>query len=126
MWKKILAAVLMVLASAIAMAAVDANKANQAELDSMKGSGPATSKSILDERKKGDFKDWQDFIKRVKGIGEKKAENLSANGLTVNGQAYQGTSAAKKEAKAQKKQVKAEKKQAKADAAKAAASGSKK
>ncbi|HKB54231.1 MAG TPA: helix-hairpin-helix domain-containing protein [Ramlibacter sp.] len=126
MWKKILAAVLMVLASAIAMAAVDANKANQAELDSMKGIGPATSKSILDERKKGDFKDWQDFIKRVKGIGEKKAENLSANGLTVNGQAYQGTSAAKKEAKAQKKQVKAEKKQAKADAPKAAASGSKK
>lgn len=69
-----------------AWAQVDVNKADQAALDGIKGIGPATSKAILEERKKGgNFKDWDDLQKRVKGVGEKSAEKLSQAGLTVNG-----------------------------------------
>jgi competence protein ComEA len=112
MLKKILALFLMLYA-AVAMAAVDVNKANDAQLDAVKGIGPATSKAILAERKKGDFKDWSDFIARVKGIGDKKAETLSKEGLTVNGEPFKAAAAAKKDAKAE---AKAEKKEAKATA----------
>jgi competence protein ComEA len=127
MLKKILA-VLLALCATIAMAAVDVNKATEAQLDSVKGIGPATSKLIMSERKKGEFKSWEDFIERVKGVGEARAAKLSGDGLTVNGSAYK---AAKKEAKAaakedkkdakaaMKEEKKDDKKQAKAEAASA-------
>lgn len=121
MLKKILALFVMLYA-AVAMAAaaaVDVNKATDAQLDAVKGIGPATSKAIVTERKKGDFKDWSDFISRVKGIGEKKAESLSKEGLTVNGESFKAAAATKKDEK------KADKKEAKAEAAKPAASGTK-
>ncbi|UUZ57109.1 DUF655 domain-containing protein [Massilia sp. H-1] len=60
-----------------AFAQVDVNKADTAALDSVKGVGPAMSKQILDERAKGEFKDWADFQKRVKGVGDKRAAKLS-------------------------------------------------
>ena len=66
MIKKILAAMLALFA-AVAFAAVDANKATQAELEAVKGIGPSIATKILDERKKGSFKDWQDMVERVKG-----------------------------------------------------------
>lgn len=70
----------------LAFADVDVNKADQAALDGIKGIGPAMSRAILDERKKGgEFKDWDDLQKRVKGVGEKNTEKLSLAGLTVNG-----------------------------------------
>ena len=56
--------------AAAAFAAVDVNTAKAAELDGIKGIGPVMSKRILDERKKGEFKDWQDLVARVKGMGE--------------------------------------------------------
>ena len=113
MLKKILAVLVMLYATmAMALAAVDVNKGTDAQLDAVKGIGPATSKAIVAERKKGDFKNWQDFIDRVKGIGEKKAATLSQQGLTVNGEAYKPAAAAKKEDK-------------KADAGKMATSGAK-
>ena len=87
MFKKILAAVAM-LSAAAAFAAVDANKASVAELDGLKGVGPAMSQRILDARKQGEFKNWEDLMARVKGVKGKKAEKLSDEGLTVNGQAY--------------------------------------
>lgn len=88
MLKKLLLATAVLIATmGFAFAQVDVNKADQAALDSVKGIGPKTSKAIIDERKKGgDFKDWTDFEKRVKGIGEKNAAKLSNAGLTVNGQ----------------------------------------
>jgi competence protein ComEA len=88
MLKKLLLAVAVLIATmGFAFAQVDVNKADQAALDSVKGIGPKTSKTIVDERKKGgDFKDWADFEKRVKGVGEKSAAKLSDAGLTVNGQ----------------------------------------
>lgn len=79
-----------------AFAVVEINSADQAALDSVAGIGPATSKAILDERKKGgNFKDWSDLEARVKGVGEKNSVKLSAAGLVVNGQTHQGTSASK-------------------------------
>jgi competence protein ComEA len=96
MLKKILSVLLMLYAAAC-FAAVDANKANAAELDSIKGIGPAMSTRILDERKKGNFKDWPDFISRVKGLGEANAAKLSKQGLTVNGAEFKGAVAAKAE-----------------------------
>jgi competence protein ComEA len=114
MLKKLLAVALM-LFTALAMAAVDVNKATDAQLDSVKGIGPVTSKLIMSERKKGEFKNWQDFIDRVKGIGDKRAAGLSAEGLTVNGKAYKDT-AAKSDKKEAKASAKEEKKEAKASA----------
>lgn len=114
MLKKILAAVAM-LSAAVCFAAVDVNKASAAELDSIKTIGPGTSTKILDERKKGEFKDWNDFIERVKGVGEVNAAKFSAEGMTVNGEAFKGAAPAAKK-------VKEEKAVAKADTAKPAAS----
>lgn len=110
MLKKLLAVALM-LFTALAMAAVDVNKATDAQLDSVKGIGPVTTKLITSERKKGEFKDWQDFIDRVKGIGESRAEKLSTEGLTVNGKPYKKAAAKeeKKEAKTAAKAASAKK-----------------
>jgi competence protein ComEA len=138
MWKKILV-ILAMLYAAASFAAVDVNKASAAELDSVKGIGPAISGKIIDERKKGSFKDWQDFIDRIKGVGENNAAKFSAEGLTVNGNSFKGAAAAKKDeksaakeekkatptaAKEEKKEAKAAAKEAKAEKAKAKASAS--
>ena len=87
MLKKLLMFITMLYAS-IAFAAVDVNQANAAELDSIKGIGPAISGKIIEERKKGTFKDWSDLLARVNGIGPKSAANFSKGGLTVGGTAY--------------------------------------
>ena len=76
--------------AAASFAAVDVNKATTAELDGVKGIGPTMSAKIVGERKKADFKDWNDFMTRVSGIGKKSAANLSTNGLTVDGAAFKG------------------------------------
>jgi len=123
MLKKILA-VLVMLYAAVAMAAVDVNKASEADLDGVKGIGPVTSKLILSERKKGEFKSWDDFIARVKGIGESKAAKLSAEGLTINGSAYKAAAATKKD-EPKKEEKKAEAKPAATVAAAPAASAAK-
>ncbi len=93
MFKKLMAAVLAMMAAA-AFAAVDVNKATAAELDGIKGIGPGISAKILDERKKGSFKDWNDLVERVKGIGEGNAAKFSAEGMTVNGSGFKGVAAA--------------------------------
>ncbi|MFT4195853.1 ComEA family DNA-binding protein [Ottowia sp.] len=100
MFKKLLA-VLALFYAAVSFAAVDVNTATAADLDSVKGIGPGLSGRILDERKKGSFKDWSDLIARVKGVGDKSAARFSAEGMTVNGAAYAGAAAkAAKEPKA--------------------------
>ncbi len=110
MLKKILA-ILAMLYAAAAFAAVDVNKATAAELDGIKGIGPVMSKRILDERKKGEFKSWDDLITRVKGISEGNAARFE--GLTVKGAEFKKATTAKKE---EKKDAKADKKEAKAEA----------
>lgn len=107
MLKKLVAVALMMYA-AMSFAAVDVNKATAAELDAIKGIGPGISGKILDERKKGNFKDWNDFIDRVKGIGDGNAAKFSAEGLTVSGATFKGVAAApaKKDDKAAAKDAK--------------------
>jgi competence protein ComEA len=101
MFRKLWLAIAMFIATmGFAFAQVDVNKADQAALDGVKGLGPAMSKRIIDERKKGgDYKDWADFEKRVKGIGDKNSAKLSRAGLTVNGQPKPNAPAASKDAK---------------------------
>ncbi|MBS0292243.1 MAG: helix-hairpin-helix domain-containing protein [Proteobacteria bacterium] len=70
------------------LAAVDVNLAREADLDGVKGIGPALSARILAERAKGRFQDWRDLIVRVKGIGPAAAVRLSEQGLTVDGAGY--------------------------------------
>ncbi|MFI5445185.1 ComEA family DNA-binding protein [Polaromonas sp. UC242_47] len=88
---------------AVSFAAVDVNKATAAELDGVKGIGPVISSKIVEERKKGDFKNWADLESRISGIKDKKSAALSDAGLTVNGSTYKGApapaAAAKTEAK---------------------------
>lgn len=138
MFKKLLA-FFAAMYMAVSFAAVDVNKATAAELDGIKGIGPGISTKILDERKKGNFKDWNDFIERVKGIGEGNAAKFSAEGLTVGGASFKGVAAApaaaakkdeKPAAKAEEKKAeakaKADEAKAKADADKAAKADAKK
>ena len=99
MFKKILA-FFAAMSLVAAFAAVDVNKATEAELDGIKGIGPVTSKLIMSERKKGEFKSWDDFVARVKGVGDKSAAKFSAEGLTVSGAAYTGAGAVDAKAKA--------------------------
>ncbi len=60
------------------LAAVDINTAEQAKLESVKGIGTDLSDRILAERKKAEFRDWPDLMRRVKGIGAATAARLSA------------------------------------------------
>ena len=97
MIKKLLASVIslaLALFAATVFAAVEVNTATPAELDSVKGIGPAISAKIVDARKNGPFKDWEDLVSRVKGIGEKNSAEFSAAGLTVNGSARSSAPAA--------------------------------
>ena len=100
MIKKLMLSFAALLASTgFALAQVDVNKADAVALDSVKGVGPSMSKAILDERGKGEFKDWADFQKRVKGIGGKNAAKLSEAGLQVNGKSLEGAAAKPAETK---------------------------
>ena len=81
-----------------AFAAAEANKASQAELESVKGIGPGLSGKILKAREAGSFKNWTDLVDRVGGIGPGNAAKFSQAGLTVGGAGYDGTAAAAKPA----------------------------
>ena len=72
-------------------AGVEVNQATVADLDGLKGVGPAMSRRILEARQQGEFKDWSDFMARVKGVKPRAAAKLSAEGLTVKGEAFRGT-----------------------------------
>jgi competence protein ComEA len=77
--------------AALLIAAADAtevNSASQAELERIKGIGPALSQRLLDERARSPFSDWADLMKRAGGVKAATAARLSAAGLTVNGSAY--------------------------------------
>ncbi|WP_322071030.1 ComEA family DNA-binding protein [Paraburkholderia bannensis] len=74
------------LSAALAIAGVEVNSADETALESVKGIGPVHAKAIIDERtKNGPFKDADDLVNRVKGIGPKSVQNLEAAGLTING-----------------------------------------
>jgi competence protein ComEA len=67
-----------------AFAAVNINTATQAELETLKGVGPAKAKMIVDDRaKNGPFKSVDD-LDRVKGFGMKSVDKLRSE-LSVSG-----------------------------------------
>jgi competence protein ComEA len=104
--------------------ATDANRATQAELESVKGIGPGLSGKILKAREAGSFKNWGDLVERVGGVGPGNAARFSQAGLTVGGAAFDPAALPAQPAKAEKatKAPKAEgvDKPAKATAAKKA------
>lgn len=120
MFKKLLA-FFAAMSMAASFAAVDVNKATAADLDGIKGIGPGISSKILDERKNGKFTDWDNFIQRVKSIGEGNAAKFSAQGLTVDGASFVSTKPVAKKKK-EKAAARAEGKKAEAKPAAATAS----
>ena len=109
MFRKLLVSIAAVLALAGSAFAVEVNSVDKAALDAVKGIGPQTAAAIVAERdKNGKFKDWDDFIKRVKGVGVNNSTTMSQAGLTVNGQA-KPNAPAKAAAKTAKKAATAEK-----------------
>ncbi len=79
----------------LSLGATDANQATEAELDAIKGLGPASTARILQAREQNPFKDWADFLRRVKGFKNSSAARLSEAGLTVNGQSFEAPTQAK-------------------------------
>jgi competence protein ComEA len=77
MLKKMLAMLAIAVAAAASFAAVTSTRPTAAELDGVTRHRPGHDGAILDERKKGAFKDWNDFIGRVKGVGEGNAAKFS-------------------------------------------------
>jgi len=84
MAKTLLLALALSLAT-VAFAATEVNTATRAELEAVRGVGTLIADTILVERKKGAFKDWADFVGRVRGVSDRNAARLSAAGLTVDG-----------------------------------------
>lgn len=76
------------LATSLGAAAADVNQASTAELEAVKGIGPALSAKITAARQQGAFKDWTDLVGRVSGLGPGNAARFSQAGLTVAGAAY--------------------------------------
>lgn len=69
-------ALTLLLATPLALAAVDINTADAATLEQVKGIGPAKAAAIVDYRKaNGPFKSVDDLV-NVPGIGEKTVEQL--------------------------------------------------
>lgn len=98
----LLAAAVFSLQALNAFAAVDVNKASQAELETVKGIGPGLSAKILKARETGAFKNWDDLVDRVSGVGPGNATRFSQAGLTVGGNTYDGAAPAAKGEKAAK------------------------
>lgn len=75
--------VLLMLLASPAWALVDVNTATRAELESVKGIGPATAQAIIEYRQKnGPFKRLED-LEKVKGIGKATLDKLKGE-LTVS------------------------------------------
>ena len=68
--------------------ALDLNVATEAELDGLSGLGPAFTARVMQARADRPFRDWADFMRRVKGVRQTMAEKLSRQGATIQGQAF--------------------------------------
>ncbi len=90
LWRHLFSGLVAVMCCHAALA-LDINQANEAELDSVKGMGPALSAKVLKARTQGPFKDWPDLMQRVSGIRHNKAQQFSEQGVTVNGQPFGAT-----------------------------------
>lgn len=85
--KLFFAALLSLMFSISAFAAVNANTATQQELEAVKGIGPVKAKAIIDYRtKNGAFKSFAD-LEKVQGLGVKSLEKLKADLVVTGGAA---------------------------------------
>lgn len=82
------AALCLICVHSLASAFVEVNIAPTDDLTSIKGIGPATAQRIVEARTQQRFTNWQDFILRVKGIGDKRARQFSDNGLRIEGRSF--------------------------------------
>ncbi len=78
--------VLFTLVFASRLWALEINQATEAELDNLRGLGPAFTRRVMAARSQQPFKDWPDLMRRVSGMGPRVAQKLSEQGLTVQGQ----------------------------------------
>lgn len=103
--KKLLLTIVSALAFCFsAFAAVDLNNATQADLETVKGIGPAKAKAIIEYRKKnGNFKKVDDLDK-VPGFGKKTVDSVKTE-ITV-GNATAAAAGKAPAAKAVKEEVK--------------------
>lgn len=64
--------------------AVDANTATPAQLEAVRGIGPRTAATIVQERRRGGpFASFDDLAGRVRGLGAKRLQSLRAAGLAI-------------------------------------------
>lgn len=64
--------------------AMDVNRASAAELQTLRGIGPKTARSIVQERGRGGrFESMTDFAERIRGIGDRKRRALETAGLSA-------------------------------------------
>jgi len=66
---------------------LEVNTAHERDLDGLRGLGPSTTRKIMATRAQQPFADWADLMRRVPGLGPRTAQQLSAQGLRVQGQA---------------------------------------
>jgi competence protein ComEA len=78
-----LAALMIALSGGARAATIDVNTASADELESIAGIGPAISARIVQQRGIRPFQDAQDFVQRVRGIGQARMRKLQAQGLMV-------------------------------------------
>lgn len=73
-------------ATAAPAVSVDANAASAAELERVRGIGPALASRIVAARSTGgQFRDSDDFRRRVRGVGEANLRRMLASGLVLGG-----------------------------------------
>lgn len=81
-------------ALAAAASAAEVNTASLSELQDVRGVGKMLAQRITRERRDhGPFKDWNDLIQRVNGLGAGTARKASDGGLLVRGSTYVDTRA---------------------------------
>lgn len=66
-----------------ASVALDANTATQAELEAIRGIGPALASRIVEARRARPFADLDDLRARVRGVGDANLRTLREAGLDV-------------------------------------------
>jgi competence protein ComEA len=84
-------------------AAIDVNRANQAEFETVKCIGPGRSGKILSDRQADAFMGGTGVVARVGGVGAGNAARVSWAGLRVGNAAYTALAPAERAAKASKR-----------------------
>ena len=83
--KRFLLALVLLVISSIAIAAVNINTATLEQLEALPGIGPVKGQAIIDYRKaNGPFKSIDD-LKNVKGIGDATLDKIKQSGVSLTG-----------------------------------------